>query len=303
MPTSPAGAARFDRIEALINPLAGHAGPAAVEEAIGIFRAAGVTARVTAAGPEALVATLEEIRRRRPQLLVIVAGDGTARAAAEFCGMTGPLLAPLPGGTMNMLPHALYGDADWRTALARTLEHGVTRDVGGGVIGGRTFYVAAMLGSTAAFAPAREAARRKRLNRAIVRARLALRQAMGTRLRFRFARGETHEARALTLICPLISQAMDSDREVLEAVAVDPAGSAEALRLGARVALSQLIGDWRADPAVHVWPVRRGLVSSRRPISALLDGEPVTLSRQVRFRYAPRAFRAFAPPPKDEAPA
>jgi hypothetical protein len=36
----------------------------------------------------------------------------------------GPLVAPLPGGTMNMLPRALYGTADWKVALRRALEEG-----------------------------------------------------------------------------------------------------------------------------------------------------------------------------------
>ena len=27
------------------------------------------------------------------------------------------MIAPLPGGTMNMLPKALYGTADWKLAL------------------------------------------------------------------------------------------------------------------------------------------------------------------------------------------
>src|ERR1700722_14013349 len=52
-----------------------------------------------------------------PDLLLVLAGDGTARLAAELCGPDGPPLAPLPGGTLNMLPHALYGMTPWRVAL------------------------------------------------------------------------------------------------------------------------------------------------------------------------------------------
>jgi diacylglycerol kinase family enzyme len=41
-----------------------------------------------------------------PDAVLVLAGDGTARAAAEMAGPDGPLIAPLPGGTMNMLPRA-----------------------------------------------------------------------------------------------------------------------------------------------------------------------------------------------------
>mgnify|MGYP002133071793 CR=1 FL=1 len=85
----------------------------------------------------------------------VIAGDGTARAGAEMAGPKGPLVAPLPGGTMNMLPNALYGGRDWKTAMADILSDGVERNISGGEIDGRAFYVAAILGSPALWAEAR----------------------------------------------------------------------------------------------------------------------------------------------------
>ena len=134
-----AGCKAFKSIEAVINPAAGRSGPDALAHMQAIFDEAGITARITAPEPRALDDTLREVLDRKPDLLVVLAGDGTARAAAHLCGERGPLVAPLPGGTMNMLPKALYGDDDWKTALRKTLGAGVERPVGGGVIGGHTF--------------------------------------------------------------------------------------------------------------------------------------------------------------------
>ena len=116
----------------------------------------------------------------------------TARSAAALCGPDGPLLAPLPGGTMNMLPHALYGEVDWKTALAETLEQGVVRPVSGGEVDGHPFYVAAILGAPALFAYAREEVRAGRLQRAIARAKVALRHVFSSQLRFQLGDERTN---------------------------------------------------------------------------------------------------------------
>jgi len=292
------GASRLGRIEAVINPAAGRAGPLAAEEMAAIFAELGVEADVIVAAPADLNATLQEVAARKPDVVIILAGDGTARAAAQLMGPEGPLIVPLPGGTMNMLPRALYGEADWRQALRDTLERGVERPVGGGEIGGHTFYVAAMIGSTALFAPAREAARRGRLREALTRAAAAYRRAFAGRLRFQLDGHAPHKTQSLTLMCPMISKVMDDESRWMEAAAIDPANPAQALRIGARVALSRLVGDWRNDPAVHVGRTRKGKAWARFNIPALVDGEPVKLGRDVEFQFHPHAFRALAPEPE-----
>ena len=161
------GGLRARAIMAVVNRAAGRAGPKAVHEMEQIFEEAGVQASVLAPEPKQLSACLEKVVAGKPDVLILLAGDGTARLAAELCGPKGPLLAPLPGGTMNMLPKALYGEADWRHALQAILADGVERAVGGGVIGGHTFYCAAMIGASARFAPAREAMRGHKLGEAV----------------------------------------------------------------------------------------------------------------------------------------
>lgn len=288
-------------ITAVVNRAAGRAGPKAAHEMEQIFAQAGVKATVHAPEPHDLTKCLQEAVAGKPDVLVLLAGDGTARLAAELCGSKGPLLAPLPGGTMNMLPKALYGEADWRHALKDLLAHGVERMVGGGEIGGHTFYCAAMMGASARFAPAREAMRGHRLREAIRKARDAYARAFAGRVRFELNGGAHHKAQSITLLTPLISKVMDSEAHSLEVACIDPANAAEAVRISARVVLSSLIGDWRNDPAVQLGRARYGKVwGGRRTIPALLDGEPVRLGRHAEFKFHPHAFRALAPAPEQE---
>jgi len=283
------------RIEAIINLRAGRCGPASAQEMSAIFEAQGLTANISEVEPAEVGAALARAKKAKPDLVVILAGDGTARSAAEVFGPRGPLLAPLPGGTMNMLPKALYGEAIWQDALAAALTHGVARDVGGGTIGGHTFYVAAMVGATALFAPAREAARERRLADALQKAVNAYRRAFAGRVRFQLEGGVAAKSQSVTLMCPMISKVMAEDDRWMEIAAIDPHSPAEALRVGARVIVSRLVGDWRDDPAVSVGRARRGKVWANFALPALIDGEPVRLGRSAEFSFNARAFRALAP--------
>ena len=91
-------------------------------------------------------------------VLIVLGGDGTIRTAAQKCGARGVVLAPLPGGTMNMLPRALYGDRGWEQALSDSLADPETRTVSGGSAGEGRFYCVAMLGTPTLWASVRDAA-------------------------------------------------------------------------------------------------------------------------------------------------
>jgi diacylglycerol kinase family enzyme len=284
------------RLEVVVNPRAGHAGPDAPQVIEQIVSDLSLECHVRAAEPDDLWRELRQAVDTGPDLLVVLAGDGTARAAASLCGPGGPLLAPLAGGTMNMLPHALYGPRDWRLALVDALENGVETPVSGGEVDGRHFHVAAILGEPALWAEAREAARMHHPQLAWRKARRAWRRAFSHRIRYRLDNGPLVKTLALTLMCPLVSKAMHGDERALEAARLDPRGVADALRLGARTALSRLVGDWRDDPSVEVTSCREGVVWSGGPqLTAILDGEPMRLHRQSQIRFLPVAFRALAP--------
>ncbi len=222
----------------------------------------------------------------------MLAGDGTARTAAELAGPDGPMIAPLAGGTMNMLPHAIYGPRPWQAALTIALEHGYERPIGGGKVDGHSFLVAAIMGSPALWAPAREAARVGKPKLAWLRARRALRRAFSGRLRYILDAGPREKAEALIFMCPLTSRIMNNDEASLEAAALDVRDTLDAFRLG----FHALTGDWRDAPGVEVTKFRVGRVWSAHGIPATLDGEPVRLKTLAEVRYTPKVARILAIP-------
>ena len=284
--------ANIRSIELIANTASGSVGPGAPEEARAILAEFGGQTNVCVPENGELSACLQAAIDRGPDLLVILAGDGTARAAAELCGMHGPRIAPLPGGTMNMLPKAVYGTTDWKAALRDTLEHGVERPLGGGIVDGRLFLVAAILGSGALLAPAREAVREGRPLIAFHRARRAWRRAFSGRLRYSLDGATRGKAEAMTFMCPIASRALKDDDQFLEAAALDPAGVAEALRIG----LASVMGDWRDDPAVQSIACRQARLWASSGIPAVLDGEPARLRASVQVSWKSEVARVLAPP-------
>jgi diacylglycerol kinase family enzyme len=284
--------AKVRKIEMIVNTASGSVGPGAPAQAQALLAEYGIEANVRTPVGETLTAELRAAVDAAPDLLVVLAGDGTARAAAEMCGPDGPLVAPLPGGTMNMLPHAIYGKVPWPTALKTILEGGEPRPIGGGLVEGRTFLVAAIIGAPALWAPAREAMRHGQLPLALVRARRAWRRAFSGRLRYALDLGARGKTEALTFLCPLASAALDDDAQMLEADVLDPAGAAEAFRL----AFNALMGDWRRDPSVLATPCRRARIWASGRIPAALDGEPVLLKSITEVEWRPKVARILGPP-------
>lgn len=285
------------RIDVIANIASGSVGPDAPQIAERLLVEHGVSGVVHAPQPGELVECLRTVIDGAPDAVLVLAGDGTARAAAELAGPDGPLVAPLPGGTMNMLPRALYGDRDWQAAMKACLESGEARTISGGEVGGRLFFVAAILGSPALWATAREAAREGRFDIAMARAQRALRRAFSGRLRFTLDGRPKVKAEALTLMCPLVSTALDAEERALEAAALDPSSALDVFRLGFNAAR----GQWREDPSVSVGRCRIGRVWANGRIPAILDGEPARFDPDVAIRFRPKAFRALVPPEETSA--
>jgi diacylglycerol kinase family enzyme len=227
----------------------------------------------------------------RADVLVVLGGDGTIRTAAEKSGHSGNVLIPLPGGTMNMLPRALYGARGWREALADTLSNPELHVVSGGRAGPMSFYVAAVVGAPTLWADAREAVRERRLIEAIRRAATALRRHVSEPLDYVFDGCLTGSAEAIAVLCPLVSKVMQEDEELLEAAAIDTRSAGEMLRLG----VNTLLDNWRNDPAVVRAKVRKVVVTGHGRIHLTVDGELVRLGRRVEIEFTPFAFRSLIP--------
>lgn len=284
------------RVMMLVNPLAGSVGQGAAEEAKAILERYACETSVETLEPGRFDEQIGAALEARPDVLFVLAGDGTAGTIASRAGPDGPLVAPLPGGTMNMLPKALYGTSDWKAALKVALEEGAPHDVAGGEVADgdttRAFFCAAIFGSPALWAPAREAIRVGKLGLAWAYARRALKRAFTGQMRFVLDGQRPRRAEALVLISPMISKAMDEDTG-LEAAAMNPADAAQAFRLAAHAVLD----DWRQDPAVTTRATRRVQLQARSRIPAVIDGEPLLLHHAARVRFIAKAFRALAPIP------
>lgn len=284
------------RVIMLVNPSSGGVGPRAIEEATVLLADYACESAVVALDGERFDEQVQQAIDARPDVLLVLAGDGTAGTIASRAGPDGPLVAPLPGGTMNMLPRALYGTADWKVALRRALEEGAPQCVAGGEVTDgqfhQTFFCAAILGAPALWAPAREAVREGRFGLAWAYARRALKRAFSGRLRFSLDGRRASRAEALVLISPVISKAMD-EHTGLEAAAMNPSDALEAFRLAAHA----VFDDWRQDPAVTTKAIQQATIRARSRIPAVIDGEPTLLRPEARVRFIHTAFRALAPDP------
>lgn len=280
------------RISVLVNPLSGSVGPKAIGELETLLADYDLEAKVVSLEGGSFDAQVDEAFAGEPDVIFVLAGDGTAGTVASRAGPKGPLVAPLPGGTMNMLPKALYGTADWKLALNKALQEGEVLPVAGGTVQGQAFFCAAILGSPALWAPAREAMRTGKVKKAWQYGRRALRRAFSGRLRYSLDGSERRKTEALVLISPMISAAME-EPVGLEAAAMDPNDPGQAFRLAANA----LFSDWRHDPSVTTRPARTIEAWGRSKIPAVIDGEPTLLPHETVITFVPKAFRALAPRP------
>lgn len=282
----------ISRIEAVVNVASGSATPQAVDQMRALLAEYGVTANVQAAEGADIADRLRRAVDAAPDLVVVLAGDGTARAAVEMAGPGGPLIAPLPGGTMNMLPRAVYGQVGWEEALRGALEHGQEKCIGGGRIDGHSFLVASILGAPALWAPAREAVRQGELRLAWGRVRRAWGRAFSGRLRYSLDGGPRGKAEALAFLCPLASKALPDHEQALEAAVIDPRNLADVARIG----FNALVDDWRNDPSICTTSCTSARVWSARRVPAVLDGEPAWVSASSMVDWRPKVARMLASP-------
>ena len=287
---SEAHAALAGRVVAVFNTASGSCDATSESQARRIFAEAGLDAvEIHVVSPSEIAQTLKAAVADA-DVLVVLGGDGTIGSAATLCGQDGPYLIPLPGGTMNMLPKALYGAGDWQAALSATLAAPRIRRVSGGDADGQRFYCAAIFGAPSLWADAREAVREGDLVEAAKRAVTATRRSLSDAIDYEFG-DQKGSADAVAVICPLISQVMDGEEAALEAVAVDPGTAAGLFGLAFHAAFD----GWRNDPSVTRAKVRCIDVLAHGEIPAILDGEKVEIERHAKVTFLPMAFRALVP--------
>jgi diacylglycerol kinase family enzyme len=286
---SPADALK-GKLVAILNTGSGSCDATSADQAKAVFAEAGRGhVEIVSVDPAGLDAALDAAVAKA-KVLVVLGGDGTIGTAANKCGDKGPLLIPLPGGTMNMLPKALYGSLSWQEALAATLAQPKLQKVSGGVVGDHRFYCAAILGAPSLWADAREAVREGHLLEAAQKAVTATRRSLSDAVDYRFGK-ISGSAEAVAVICPLVSDALDGDEPALEAVALDPTTAAGLFGLAFHAAYD----GWRNDPSVTCVKATKVEVEGHGALPVILDGEKVRTGRKAVVTFLPVAFRAIVP--------
>jgi diacylglycerol kinase family enzyme len=230
-----------------------------------------------------------------PDVLIVLGGDGTIRAAAEACTSEGPLLIALPGGTMNMLPKALYGERTWEEALLDTIQNPRLKSVSGGDANGRQYFISAICGGPTLWTHVRESVREGDVWGALRNGMHALTHMSGSKVRYSFSDEMQGEADVITVICPLLSEVLQDNQRALEAAVINVDNAIDILGLASTAAF----GKWRDDSHVTVTKTKVVQVSADAQVPIILDGEPMELGTEVRIAFVPEAFKALVPGAKD----
>jgi diacylglycerol kinase family enzyme len=280
------------KVGVIINTSSGGCDLGSEAKTLDILNGAGIVEPKTWCGEaDHMERSFAEAARHKLDVLIVLGGDGTIRTAAEACAQQGLYLIPLPGGTMNMLPRALYGDVSWEDALENTLTAPSVKLLSGGRAAGNQFFIAAILGAASLWAEPRESIREGNIVDAIEKGRVAFQRIFETKLHYFISEDIKGEAEAIAVICPLISEEMSDSEQALEAAVVDVENAAEVIG----VVTAAAFGKWRHDRNILLNKTKRVGVQSSKNIPAILDGERVNLGRSAEIDFVSKAVNVLVP--------
>ena len=280
------------KVGAIINTSSGGGDSESEQKMLSILKHAGVVEpKMWCGGADHMEPSFADATEQKLEVLIVLGGDGTIRTAAEACAEKGPYLIPLPGGTMNMLPRALYGDVSWEDALKNALTAPSVKVLSGGRIADKHFFIAAIVGAPALWVEPREAMREGDIVEAIEKGSVAFRNMFETKLQYTISEEIKGEAEAVALICPLISEEMSDWEQALEAAVIDVESAADMIGLATTAAF----GKWRDNRNIRLTKTKRVDVQSSKDIPATLDGERVNLGRSAEIDFVSRAVNVIVP--------
>ena len=257
-----------------------------------ILKSAGVSnCKTWCGGSDEIERAFAELAKDKPKLLIVLGGDGTICTAAEACTETDTCLLPLPGGTLNMLPRAIYGDVSWQDALRTTIATPYVKALSAGRAGDDLFFVAAIVGAPGLWMEARESMRERDIFDAVEKSAIAFQEMFDAKIRYSISREQSGEAEVLAIICPLVSEAMLDSEQALEAAVIDVENVAELLGL----ATAATFGKWRDDESVTLTKTRQVILQSSRDIPLFLDGERVRAGKSAKITFVPSAVNVIVP--------
>jgi diacylglycerol kinase family enzyme len=280
------------KVGVIINTSSGGCDSESEEKMRAKLKGAGVVEpRIWCGGADKMELSFAEAAREKLEVFIVLGGDGTIRTAAQACAGGGRYLIPLPGGTMNMLPQALYGDVSWEDALKNTLVAPSVKVLSGGRVADKQFFVAAVVGAPALWAEARESIRDGNIVDAVEKGSVAFQNMFETKVQYLISDRIKGEAEAITLICPLVSEEMSDSEQALEAAVIDVGSAAEVIGLATAAAF----GKWRDNRNIVLTKTQRVGVQSSKNIPATLDGERVNLGSSAEIDFVSKAVNVIVP--------
>ena len=280
------------KVGAIINTSSGGCDSESEQKILSILTRAGIVEpKVWCGEAKEMERSFAEAAGQKLEVLIVLGGDGTIRTAAEACAEKGSYLIPLPGGTMNMLPRALYGDVAWEESLKNTLAAPSVKVLSGGRIAGKQFLIAAIVGAPALLAEPRESMREGNIVDAIEKGSVAFRKMFETKIEYLISGEMKGEAEAVALICPLISEQMSDSAQALEAAVIDVESATEVIGLVSTAAF----GKWRDHRNILLTRTKTMRVQSRNDIPAVLDGEKINLGGSAEITFVPKAVTVLVP--------
>jgi diacylglycerol kinase family enzyme len=280
------------KVGAIINASSGGCNLESEQKMLNILTGAGIVEpKVWCGEAKEMERSFAEAAGQKVEVLIVLGGDGTIRTAAEACAEKGSYLIPLPGGTMNMLPRALYGNVPWEEALKKTLTAPSAKVLSGGRVANKRFFIAAIVGAPALWTQPRESMREGNIADAIKKGSVAFRRMFESKVQYLIAGGVKGETEAVALICPLISEEMSDSEQALEAAIIDVESAVEVIGLATIAAF----GKWRDDRNILLTKTKRVSVQSSKEIPATLDGEKVNLGRSAEIDFVSRALTVLVP--------
>jgi len=280
------------KVGAIINTSSGGSDSESEQRMLRILTGAGIVEpKVWCGEAKEMERFFAEVAGQELDIFIVLGGDGTIRRAAEACTETSPYLIPLPGGTMNMLPRALYGDLSWEDVLKNTLTAPSAKMLSGGRVAKKQFLVAAIVGAPTLWVQARESVREGDIVNLIEKGSIAFQNMFETKVQYRMSEQINGEAEAVVLLCPLVLEEMSGSEQAFEAAVVDVENAVEVIRLATAAAF----GKWRDDRKILVTKTKRLAVQSNKQIPATLDGESVNLGTRAEIDFVSRALTVLVP--------
>jgi diacylglycerol kinase family enzyme len=280
------------KVGAIVNTSSGSCDSESEQKIFSILTGAGIIEpKVWCGAAKEMERSFAKATGHNLDVLIVLGGDGTIRTAAEACAEKRSYLIPLAGGTMNMLPRALYGDVAWEEALKNTLAAPSLKVLSGGRIAGKQFLVAAIVGAPALLAEPRESVREGNIVDAIEKGSAAFRKMFETKIQYLISGEIKGEAEVVALICPLISEQMSESEQALEAAVIDVESATEVIGLATTAAF----GKWRDHGNILLTKTKRVNVESSDDIPATLDGERVNLGRSAEVDFVANALTVLVP--------